>query len=84
MKGFLVILACLVAVLLAAFHPQLKHYAEQASSWVSAQIGDDPCSKEGREAQQACAEQQNHLAGKIDPRLDMSDQQRTLNKVLEK
>jgi len=84
MKGFLVILACLVAVLLAAFHPQAKMYTEQASAWVSAQFGDDVCSREGREAQQACADQQNRLAGKIDPRLDMSDQQRALNKALEK
>ena len=83
MKGFLIILVCLVLVLLAAFHPQAKRYGQEASAWFSAYLDAGACDKDDRESQQACAEQQNRLAGKIDARLDMTDQQRALNKALE-
>jgi len=76
-------LVCLVAILFSAFHPEGKRLAGMASDWVTHHIGDEVCSKSGREAQQACADQQNQMAGKIDPRLDMTDQQRALTKALE-
>ncbi|AXH59521.1 hypothetical protein [Pseudomonas amygdali] len=83
MKGFMIMLVCLLAILFSAFHPQGKRLAEKTSEWVTHHISDDVCSQSGREAQQACADQQNQMAGKIDPRLDMSDQQRALSKALE-
>ena len=76
-------LVCLLTILVSAFHPQGRRLVESVSGWVAHHIGDDVCSQSGREAQQACADQQNQMAAKIDPRLDMSDQQRALTKALE-
>lgn len=82
MKGFVVILTCLILVLLAAFHTQVLRHVEASSAWISATFFDDSCSKVDRLSRQACAEQHNRLAGKIDQRLDLTDQQKALDKAL--
>lgn len=82
MKTFLILLFCLVAVLGAGFHSQIRDAAQQTFHWGQSLVAEDPCTKSDRQSQQQCAEQQNKLAGKIDSRLDLSDQQRALNKAL--